>query len=58
MAKDGKNYKTPKEAEAESEAAHRARAAYLAQGVHGSGKATLKVPGDKRTPGQRLYQIG
>lgn len=41
-----------------TQAAKRAKLAYAKSGVHGNGKQDEKNPGDKRTPGQKLYQIG
>ena len=34
-----------------------ARLAYTLMGMHGTGKSNMKSPGDKRTPGQKLYQL-
>lgn len=35
-----------------------ARLAYTIQNTHGEGAASMKGPGDTRTPAQKLYQIG
>lgn len=35
-----------------------ARLYYLMQGTHGGGKARMDTPGDTRSIGTRLYQIG
>ena len=43
---------------AKTPAGKRARMAYTAQGTHGKGKTTMKDSGDKRTLGQKLYQMG
>jgi hypothetical protein len=36
----------------------RARLAYTLEGMHGAGKSNAKTPGDKRSLGQKLYQVG
>lgn len=43
---------------ADSPVGKMARMAYIAQGVHGSGKSNGSEPGDKRAKGNPLYQLG
>lgn len=42
----------------DSEVGKLARMYYVAQGIHGSGNAKMGDAGDRRTPGQKLYQVG
>lgn len=35
-----------------------ARMWYVAQGVHGMGESDMGGAGDKRTPAQKIYQVG
>lgn len=43
---------------AQSDVGKMARMFYLKQGVHGRGESQMEGSGDKRSVGQRLYQIG